>query len=154
MFDDLLDANRHYRTEFHDPGADGRAAGGLAVLTCIDSRIDPLAVLGLQCGDAKIIRDAGAGHEGFAPFFDSTNLLGATRVCVVKHSDCAMVGPTDDELCARIGATRGVDATDWDCLASIDQLATSRDDIAVLESCALLPPDVQVDGFIFRRAQQ
>ena len=46
MFDDLLAANRRYRTEFHDPGVDGRAARGLAVLTCIDSRIDPLAMLG------------------------------------------------------------------------------------------------------------
>jgi hypothetical protein len=44
---------------------------------------------------------------------------------------------------------RGVDATDWDFLASIDQLATLRDDIARLEACALLPPDLQMGGFIF-----
>ena len=45
MFDDLLDANRRYRTKFHDPGVAGTAAKGLAVLTCIDSRVDPLALL-------------------------------------------------------------------------------------------------------------
>ena len=61
MFDDLLDANHRYRAEFHDSGMQGRAAKGLAVLTCIDSRIDPLAMLGLRAGDAKIIRNAGPG---------------------------------------------------------------------------------------------
>ncbi len=59
MFDDLLDANRRYRAGFHDSGVSGTAAKGLAVLTCIDSRIDPLALLGLSIGDAKIIRNAG-----------------------------------------------------------------------------------------------
>jgi hypothetical protein len=47
VFGDLLDANRRYQTTFHDPGVQGQAAKGLAVLTCIDSRIDPLAMPGL-----------------------------------------------------------------------------------------------------------
>lgn len=151
MFDDLLDANRRYRTKFHDSGVQGTAARGLAVLTCIDSRIDPLAMLGLRAGDAKIIRNAGARvtDDALRSLVLATNLLSVTRVCVVQHTDCAMVGPTDDEIRARIGAMRGVDATDWDFLASTDQLATLHDDIALIESCALLPPDLQVGGFIF-----
>ena len=76
-------------------------------------------------------------------------LLGVTRVCVVQHTECAMIGPTDDELRARIGAMRGVDAIDWDFLASADQLVTLRDDIALIDSCALLPPDLEVGGFIY-----
>ena len=151
MFDDLLDANRRYRTEFHDSGVQGTAARGLAVLTCIDSRIDPLAMLGLRAGDAKIIRNAGARvtDDALRSLVLATNLLSVTRVCVVQHTDCAMVGPTDDEIRARVGAMRGVDATDWDFLASTDQLATLHNDIALIESCALLPPDLQVGGFIF-----
>jgi carbonic anhydrase len=151
MFDDLLEANRRYRSEFHDSGLEGTAARGLAVLTCIDSRIDPLAMLGLRAGDAKIIRNAGARvtEDSLRSLVLATNLLGVTRVCIVTHSDCAMVGTTDDELRARIGTMRGVDATGWDFLASTDQLAALRDDVARLESCALLPPDVQVGGFIF-----
>ena len=151
MFDDLLDANRRYRTEFHDSGVEGKAARGLAVLTCIDSRIDPLAMLGLRAGDAKIIRNAGARvtDDALRSLVLATNLLSVTRVCVVQHTDCAMVGPTDDEIRARVGAMRGVDATDWDFLASTDQLATLHNDIALIESCALLPPDLQVGGFIF-----
>ena len=151
MFDDLLDANRRYRTEFHDSGVEGTAARGLAVLTCIDSRIDPLAMLGLRAGDAKIIRNAGARvtDDALRSLVLATNLLSVTRVCVVQHTDCAMVGPTDDEIRARVGAMRGVDASDWDFLASTDQRATLRNDIALTESCALLPPGLQVGGFIF-----
>jgi carbonic anhydrase len=151
MFDDLLDANRRYRTQFHDSGVAGGAAKGLAVLTCIDSRIDPLAMLGLRAGDAKIIRNAGARvtDDSLRSLVVAANLLGVTRVCVVQHTDCAMVGSTDEEMRARIGAIRGVDAVGWDFLASTDQLATLQGDIARIRTCALLPTDIQVGGFIF-----
>jgi carbonic anhydrase len=151
MFDDLLEANRRYRAEFHDSGVKGVAAKGLAVLTCIDSRIDPLAMLGLRAGDAKIIRNAGARatRDALRSLVLAANLLGVTRVCVVQHTDCAMVGSTDEELRARIGAARGVDASGWEFLASNDQQATLRDDIEVIRSCPLLPPDLEVAGFIF-----
>ncbi|MFZ6005903.1 MAG: beta-class carbonic anhydrase [Actinomycetota bacterium] len=151
MFDDLLDANRKYRTEFHDSGVAGVAAKGLAVLTCIDSRIDPLAMLGLRAGDAKIIRNAGARvtDDALRSLVLATNLLGARRVCVVQHSECAMVGSTEDEMRQRIRDARGVDATGWEFLVSTDQTATLRADIARIRECPLLPPDLVVGGFIF-----
>ncbi|MDP9334256.1 MAG: carbonic anhydrase [Actinomycetota bacterium] len=151
MFDDLLDANRRYRTEFHDPGVAGTAAKGLAVLTCIDSRIDPLALLGLRAGDAKIIRNAGARvtRDALRSLVIAVNLLGVTRVCVVQHTDCAMFGSTDDEMRARISTMRGVDVTGWDFLTGTDQQATLRDDIERIASCPLLPRDLQVGGFLF-----
>jgi carbonic anhydrase len=151
MFDDLLAANRHYRAEFHDSGVAGIAAKGLAVLTCIDSRIDPLAMLGLRAGDAKIIRNAGARvtDDALRSLVLAVNLLGVTRVCVVQHTECAMIGSTDDELRARISALRGVDASGWDFLAAKDQAATLRDDIRRIATCPLLPPDLDVGGFIF-----
>lgn len=151
MFDDLLDANRRYRTEFHDSGVAGTAAKGLAVLTCIDSRIDPLALLGLHAGDAKIIRNAGARltDDALRSLILAVNLLGVTRVCVVQHTDCAMVGSTDDDVRARISAASGKDASGWAFLASTDQLATMHDDIARIRSCPLLPADLAIGGFIF-----
>jgi carbonic anhydrase len=151
MFDDLLDANRRYQTDFHDSGVAGVAAKGLAVLTCIDSRIDPIALLGLRAGDAKIIRNAGARvtDDALRSLVIAVNLLGVTRVCVVQHTDCAMVGSTDEELRARIEALRGVDAADWEFLASRDQMLTLRDDLALIASCPLLPPDLHVGGFVF-----
>jgi hypothetical protein len=60
-----------------------------------------------------------------------------------------MVGSTDDEMRARIGAIRGVDTTGWEFLTSTDQLVTLRRDIERIETCPLLPPDLQVQGFIF-----
>ena len=151
MFDDLLEANRRYRTEFHDSGVEGKAAKGLAVLTCIDSRIDPLAMLGLQAGDAKIIRNAGARvtDDALRSLVLAANLLDVVRVCVVHHTECAMVGSTEDEIRAEITAARGVDASGWKFLSSTDQMATLRADIALIEACPLLPPDLEVAGFIF-----
>jgi len=151
MFDDVLDANRRYRTEFHDSGVAGAAAKGLAVLTCIDSRIDPLALLGLKAGDAKIIRNAGARvtDDALRSLVLAANLLGVHRVCVVQHTDCAMVGTTDAELRERIRSLRGVDADGWEFLTSMDQLETLRGDIATIEACPLLPPDLEVGGFVF-----
>jgi carbonic anhydrase len=151
MFDDLLAANERYRTEFHDSGVAGVAAKGLAVVTCIDSRIDPLAMLGLRAGDAKIIRNAGARvtDDALRSLVLAANLLGVARVCVVAHTECAMVGTTDDELRERIGSQRGADASGWDFLAMTDQLATLRADIERIRTCPLLPPDLEVGGFIF-----
>jgi carbonic anhydrase len=151
MFDDLLEANERYRTKFHDSGMAGVAAKGLAVVTCIDSRIDPLAMLGLHAGDAKIIRNAGARvtDDALRSLILATNLLGVTRVCVVAHTECAMVGSTDEELRDRIGAARGADASGWDFLATNDQLATLRADIERIRTCPLLPADIEVGGFIF-----
>ena len=151
MFDDLLDANRRYRLQFHDPGVAGKAAKGLAVLTCIDSRIDPLALLGLIPGDAKIIRNAGARvtDDALRSLILAVNLLDVKRVCVMAHTDCAMVGSNDDEMRARITAVRGVDASGWDFLATRDQASTLHNDIARIRACPLLPPDLTIGGFIF-----
>ena len=151
MFDDLLEANHRYQTAFHDSGMQGKAAKGLAVLTCIDSRIDPLAMLGLRAGDAKIIRNAGARvtDDALRSLILAANLLDVTRVCVVQHTECAMVGSTEDEMRARIGALRETDATGWDFLTSTDQMATLHADIRRIESCPLLPPDLRVGAFIF-----
>jgi len=129
----------------------GTAAKGLAVLTCIDSRIDPLAMLGLRLGDAKIIRNAGARvtHDALRSLVLAVNLLGVTRVCVVQHTECAMVGSTSDEIRARIEERSGVDARGWDFLATTDQRATMVRDIGLIETCPLLPSDLEVGGFIF-----
>ena len=151
MFDDLLQANRLYRASFRDSGMEGAAARGLAVLTCIDSRIDPLALLGLRAGDAKIIRNAGARvtADALRSLILAANLLQVTRVCLIQHTDCAVVGSTDDEIRARITAVRGEDASGWDFLASPDQLEAFRADMEQIRRCRLLPPDLLVGCFVY-----
>jgi carbonic anhydrase len=151
MFDDLLAANQSYAAGFRDPGLKGRAAKGLAVVTCIDSRIDPLAMLGLVPGDAKIIRNAGARvtDDALRSLVLAVNLLGVDRVCVVAHTDCAMAGSTDDQVRERVSAASGSDASGWTFCATTDQHATLREDIARIRACDLLPDDLVIGGFVF-----
>jgi carbonic anhydrase len=151
MFDDVLAANAWYRSGFRDSGLQGVAARGLAVLTCIDSRIDPLAMLGLGPGDAKIIRNAGARvtDDALRSLVLALNLLGVERVCVVQHTACAMAGTTDEQLRARIQEQRGVDASGWAFLPMLDQLAALHDDLELIEACPLLPSDLVVGGFLY-----
>jgi carbonic anhydrase len=79
----------------------------------------------------------------------AVNLLGVHRVCVVQHTECAMVGSTDEQLRVRIESERGVDASGWAFLASTDQLETLRGDIDRIRACPLLPHDLEIGGFIF-----
>jgi carbonic anhydrase len=151
VFDDVLRSNEDYQAHFCDSGMRGVAARGLAVLTCIDSRIEPLAMLGLRPGDAKIIRNAGARvtDDALRSLILATNLLGATRVCLVQHTDCALAGASEDEVRQRVTRSRGVDASGWHFHAMVDQIAAVHADIERMMSCPLLHPDVEVGGFIF-----
>ena len=151
MFDDLLAANKLYQHSFHDPELTGGAAKELAVVTCIDSRIDPLAILGLHPGDAKIIRNAGARvtDDVLRSLSIAVNLLRVHRVCVVAHTDCAMVGQTDAEMRTQIEALTDADASDWAFLTISDQLETLRSDTMRIRSCPLIPAGVEVGAFVF-----
>lgn len=151
MFDDVIAANARYQEHFRDSGMPGRAAKGLAVLTCIDTRIDPLAMLGLVPGDAKIIRNAGARvtDDALRSLVLAVNLLGVERVCVVHHTDCAMIGSTEDQIRERVETASGADASGWRFLVSTDQQHTLHGDLARLRDCKLLPPTLSVGGFVF-----
>ncbi len=151
MFDDLIKANQRYAERFHDSGVAGKAAKGLAVLTCIDSRIDPLQMLGLQPGDAKIIRNAGARvtDDALRSLILATNLLNVTRICVVQHTDCAMAGSTDADIAKRVSEASGADASHVSFLAMTDQSAALRDDIARIRDCELIPESTDIAGFTF-----
>jgi len=149
-FNDVLDANAAYRSSFVDSKMAGTAAKGLAVLTCIDSRIDPLAIMGLAPGDAKIIRNAGARvtDDALRSLVLATNLLGVRRICVVQHTECAMAGTTEDALRERIETIRGRDAAGWRFLPTTDQLATLDSDLEVIRKCELLGDITDLGGFL------
>lgn len=144
-----MDANLRYAEGFSDPDLAGKAARGLGVLTCIDSRIDPLAVLGLAPGDAKIFRNAGARvtPDVLRSLGLAANLLDVTRICIVQHTSCAMVGRTDDDVRAAL-TERRIDARGWEFLTSTDQEATLRADAEVLRSCPLIPASVALGAFV------
>jgi carbonic anhydrase len=150
MFDDLLAANRAYAEAFDLTGLASRAAKGLCVVTCMDTRIDPLRMLGLRPGDAKILRNAGGRvtDDVLRSLVLAVALLGVDRVAVVEHTDCAMVGTTNEELRRGLGEL-GARAGEWDFLPIADQTATLAADVERVRSCELLPPDLTVGGFLY-----
>jgi carbonic anhydrase len=150
MFDDLLEANVRYQSDFALQGLEGSARRGLAVLTCIDSRIEPLAMLGLEPGDAKILRNAGARvtDDVLRTLGLAVNFLGVVRICIVHHTDCAMTRFTNDEFRQRL-AERGVDAGGWDFLAIGKSATVMHDDLARIAACPLIPDDVELGGFVY-----
>jgi carbonic anhydrase len=149
-FEDVLAANAAYARGFSPSGLDGRAARGLAVLTCIDSRIDPLAMLGLEAGDAKIIRNAGARvtDDVLATLVVARYLLGVERLMVIAHTDCRMAAAGDDELRAAIRLAGGPETSDLSFGTSADQAATVRHDVERVRGFERLEA-LQVGGFVY-----
>jgi carbonic anhydrase len=151
VFDDLLEANRAYADRFALAGLAPEAARELAVITCMDSRIEPLQMLGLRPGDAKILRNAGARitQDALRSLVLAVNLLGVRRVCVVQHTRCRMVGATNEELRADLQRVYGTDAAGWDFLPIDDQDRVLLADLATIRACPLLPDDLGVGGFVY-----
>lgn len=147
-FGDVLAANEAYARDFRDAGLAGQAARNLAVLTCIDSRIEPLTMLGLVPGDAKILRNAGARvtPDVLRSLVLATSLLGVERVMVIAHTDCAMARGSEEDVHAAIGEAGGPDTGELTFLATPDQTASVRADVELLRSSPLLP-GVHVGGF-------
>jgi carbonic anhydrase len=148
-FDDIVAANQRYAETFHLGGLAAPAALGLGVLTCIDSRIEPLTMLGLRAGDAKIMRNAGARltQDAVRSLVLATHVLNVSRILIVTHTDCAMGCTTDDQVKARVREASGVDLGDLELYTTIDPRDTLRADVARLRSSELLAPGVVVAGF-------
>ncbi|GIH47052.1 carbonic anhydrase [Microbispora rosea] len=150
-FDDLLDANEKYASTFTHSGLTGRAARGLAVVTCMDSRIDPLGLLGLTAGDAKILRNAGARvtDDVLRTLVLAVYLLGVDRVLVMPHTDCRMSKSTDEDVHNLIAADYGVDTRSLDFQTVPDQRAALWHDITRIKSSPYLPDDLVVGGALY-----
>lgn len=150
-FDDLLAANREYAEDFGLSGFDGIAHAGIAMVTCMDSRIDPLRMIGLAPGDAKILRNPGGRvtDAALVALVLGVTLLQVRRVLIVEHTRCAMASSTEDELKARVGDVAGTDASWMTLGAIVDQENTVRADVLRVRSHPLIPDDIAVGGFIY-----
>lgn len=150
-FADLLDANARYAESFDLAGFDGVAHAGVAVVTCMDSRIDPLRLLGLGPGDAKILRNPGGRvtEQALKALVLGVNLLGVERILIVPHTRCAMASASEADLRERVGKASGLDAT-WETFGAIeDQEAALRDDVARVRAHPLIADSVAVGGFLY-----
>ena len=148
-FDDVLSANRAYARDYSPAGLPARAARELAVLTCIDSRIEPLAMLGLRPGDAKILRNAGARvtDEALGTLVLASYLLGVSRVMVIAHTDCRMTAGEDD-IHVALREAGAQDTSGLTFHVSSDQEASVRADVRRIRASPQLAR-VEVGGFIY-----
>lgn len=151
QFADVLAANTNFSSEFQYSELTGTARRGLAIVTCMDSRISPLAAVGMQAGDAKILRNAGARvtDDVLRTLVLASYLLGVTRVLVMPHTDCRMVCANDSVIHETIQSQHGVDTRSLEFRTVSDQREALMVDVSRLRSYPLLKTGVTVAGAIY-----
>jgi carbonic anhydrase len=149
MFDDLLAANRHYAEGFALAGIPAPAAKEFALVTCMDSRIEPLTMLGLSPGDAKIVRNAGGRvtRDALRSLILAVHYLGVRRIAVMQHTRCAMAHRTDAEIRTDLVASGKEVGPEWEFLAMPDPDLALQADTNLVRDCPLIPAAVAVEGW-------
>ena len=137
--------------EFKSQDLTGQAKKGLAIITCMDSRIDPLRIVGMKAGDAKILRNAGARvtDDVLRTLILAAYLLGVNRVLVMPHTDCRMASGTEAQIHQEILDKSGVDTTSIQIRTVTDQISALKDDLVRIEGFPLLPKDIKALGAIY-----
>jgi carbonic anhydrase len=150
-FADLLTRNGGYQNQFNHGGFDGVAHAGVAMVTCMDSRIEPLKMIGLKVGDAKIMRTPGGRvtPDALIGCILSVHLLGVNRILVVPHTRCAMASGEDADIIAKVKETTGEDLSDLRLGASTDQHARLAEDVELLRTNPHIAGRALVGGFLY-----
>src|SRR5262249_54832294 len=131
---ELLDANKRYAAGFAKGDLPMPPGRKLAVLVCMDARIDPARLLGLEEGDAHVIRNAGgrASDDAIRSLAISQQLLGTREIVVVHHTDCGMLTFSNGQLREKLASDLGADASRIDFLPFTDLEQSVRDDLQTL----------------------
>ena len=147
----ILEANQRYAAGFAKGDLPMPPARRLAVLTCMDARIDPAQALGLAEGDAHVIRNAGgrASDDALRSLVISQQLLGTREVLVIHHTDCGMLTFSNEQLRAKLAQDLGADAATVDFLPFADLEESVRQDVATIRASPLVLDDIWVRGFVY-----
>lgn len=150
-FVDILAANAKFVSSFKDEHLTGTARRGFAIVTCMDSRINPLAIVGMGAGDAKILRNAGARvtDDVLRTLVLATYLLAVDRVLVMPHTDCRMASGDEESIHRTIHERHGVDTRGIAFRTVKDQRESLAQDVASIRNYALLPKTLKVAGAIY-----
>ena len=150
-FKDALEANDQYIKTFKYSELTGTAQQGLAIVTCMDSRINPLSVVGMKSGDAKILRNAGARvtDDVLRTLVLATYLLGVQRILIMPHTNCRMAQVDDVEIHREIDTKYGIDTSEIEFKTVADQRQALIEDVQKVRSYRLLNKDVVVGGAIY-----
>jgi carbonic anhydrase len=148
---DRLLANARTYAEYFDGGQlPLPPAKRVAVLACMDARLNPYGLLGLQEGDAHVIRNAGgvADDDAIRSLAISQNLLGTEEIVLIHHTDCGMLTFTDEELAERLEAATG-ERPAWSAHAFSDLEADVRAGIEKIVASPFVPRTGSVRGFVY-----
>ena len=147
----LLAANERYTAAFSHASLPAAPRLGLAILTCMDARLDPARALGLQEGDAHVIRNAGgrASDDAIRSLIVSHLLLGVREVLVIHHTDCGLQKVTNEELRERLRTSTAVDVSGFEFLVFTNVEASIREDVQAIRSSTFLGQGISVSGLIY-----
>jgi len=150
-FRDALIANDGYIKNFKYSGLTGTAQQGLAIVTCMDSRINPLSVVGMKSGDAKILRNAGARvtDDVLRTLVLATYLLGVERILIMPHTNCRMAQVDDVEIHREIDTKYGIDTSEIEFKTVPDQRQALIEDVQKIRGYPLINKNVVVGGAIY-----
>ena len=151
VLDDLLTANQRYAATFTKGNLPMPPSRNVTILVCMDARLDPAKLLGLEEGDAHVIRNAGgrASDDAIRSLIISYKLLGTREFLVIHHTDCGMLTFTNEQLRQLLQQDPGVDASTVDFLPFSDLDESVRQDVAAIRNSPFISNDVQIHGFVY-----
>ncbi|HXG36622.1 MAG TPA: carbonic anhydrase [Dehalococcoidia bacterium] len=147
----LLAANKVYAASFSKGSLPMPPGRKLAILVCMDARLDPARFLGLEEGDVHVIRNAGgrASPDALRSLIISHKLLGTREFLVIHHTDCGMVTFSNQQLQDQLKRDYNADASDIDFLPFSDLKESVRQDVQTIRSSPFIPKDIPISGFIY-----
>lgn len=150
VIQEFVQANNTYAATFHKGDLPLPPARQVAVLACMDARLDPARILGLEEGDAHVIRNAGGrAADALRSLVISEQLLGTKTIVIIHHTDCGMLTFTNADIHQKIKQELHADADHIAFLPFSDLEQSVRDDIAFLQSSPLIPENIDIKGFIY-----
>lgn len=151
--DQIFSANKRYAKEFGDKSEMGAAPiKRLAVLTCMDARLDPLEFLGLELGDAHIIRNGGgrASEDAIRSLVVSNTHLGTNEFLIIHHSECGFEGFKQEDmgriLKEKLDTSEG-EFVNW--LSITDRVESIKNDVMHIRNHPLVDKSVKITGLLY-----
>jgi len=151
VFEEFVRDNEGYARSFEAGDLPAPPVRRVAVVTCMDARLDPERFLGLGLGEAHVIRNAGGrvSDDALRSLVISQRLLGTDEVVIIHHTDCGMMNFENEDIRQKIRSELGADASGVDFLPFPDLEQSVRDDVAAVRGSELVPDGVTVTGAVY-----
>jgi carbonic anhydrase len=151
VFDEMVSHNATYAETFALSHLQTPPARKLVIVTCMDSRMDLEQLLGLEVGDAHMIRNAGglATDDVIRSLLLSTHLLGTQSIAVIQHTECGLLSITDEQFRIRLSAQTGRDASHLEFHSFTDLDRNVEAQVNRILHHPFLPEDIEVRGYVY-----